>query len=62
MIESALSAGGSLAEFLSTYVSRANEVASSVTAYLELRGDQAVFGENRLFRRNGPIATAALFP
>lgn len=50
MIESALSAGGSLAEFLSTYVSRANEVASSVTAYLELRGDQAVFGENRLFR------------
>lgn len=50
MIETALAAGGSLADFLATYVSRANEVASSVEAYLEIRGDQAIFGENRLFR------------
>ena len=50
MIEAALSAGGSLADFLATYVSRANEVASSVTTYLEIRGDQAIYGETRLFR------------
>jgi AraC-like DNA-binding protein len=50
MIEAALAAGGSLADFLSTYVSRANEVASSVTAFLDVRGEQAVFGETRLFR------------
>jgi AraC-like DNA-binding protein len=50
MIEAALSVGGSLAEFLATYVSRANEVASSVTAYLDVRGEQAIYGETRLFR------------
>lgn len=50
MIESALSAGGSLADFLSTFISRANEVTSSVTKYLEIRGDQAIYGETRLFR------------
>ena len=50
MIETALSAGGSLADFLSTFVSRANEVASSVTTYLEIKGDQAIYGETRLFR------------
>ncbi|MDW4548400.1 helix-turn-helix domain-containing protein [Defluviimonas sp. D31] len=49
MIETALAAGGSLADFLSTFVSQANEVASSVTTYLEVRGGQATYGETRLF-------------
>ncbi|MEM6566317.1 MAG: helix-turn-helix domain-containing protein [Pseudomonadota bacterium] len=50
MIESALSTGCSLADFLAIYISGANEVATSVTAYLDVRGDRAVFGETRLFR------------
>lgn len=50
MIKAALSSGCSLADFLATYVSGANEVASSVTAYLEIRGDRCVYGETRLFR------------
>lgn len=50
MIEAALASSGSLADFLATYVSRANEVATSVSAFLEIRGNEAVFGETRLFR------------
>lgn len=50
MIETALASRGSLADFLATYVSRANDVATSVTAYLELHGEQATYGEKRLFR------------
>lgn len=50
MIQAALETAESLAQFLSIYVSRANEVASSVSAYLEIRGDQALFGETRGFR------------
>ncbi len=49
MIKSALSTGCSLADFLAIYISGANEVASSVTAYLDIRGNRAVFGETRLF-------------
>lgn len=50
MIARALDQACSLAEFLSIYVSGANTVSSSVTAYLEVRGPNAVFGETRLFR------------
>lgn len=50
MIKSALSTGCSLADFLAIYISGANEVATSVTAYLDIRGERAVFGETRLFR------------
>lgn len=56
MVASALQQGGSLADFLSTYVSGANAVASSVTAYLHLRGALAEFGETRHFRPALPPA------
>lgn len=52
MIERALNEACSLAEFLSIYVSGANSVASSVIAYLNIRGTHAIFGETRLFRPN----------
>ena len=50
MIARALDQACSLAEFLSIYVSGANAVSSSVTAYLDIRGQIAMFGEARLFR------------
>ncbi len=50
MIADAKLRATSLGDFLNIYVSRANEVASSVTAYLEIRGDIATFGETRVFR------------
>ena len=50
MIEAALKSGCSLADFLAIYISGANEVASSVTAYLDIRGDRTVYGESRLFK------------
>lgn len=56
MVASAVQQGGSLADFLSTYVSGANTVASSVTAYLHLRGALAEFGETRHFRPALPPA------
>lgn len=40
---------GSVGEFLSIFVSRSNEMASSVTTYLHLNGQHAVFGERRNF-------------
>lgn len=52
MIARALDQACSLAEFLSIYVSGANAVSSSVTAYLDVRGQIAMFGETRLFRPN----------
>jgi AraC-like DNA-binding protein len=39
-----------LSDFLNIYVSQSNDVATSVTAYLEVRGDTAHFGEGRVFR------------
>ncbi|GAB5512157.1 MAG: AraC family transcriptional regulator [Hyphomicrobiales bacterium] len=50
MLETALHSGCSLADFLTTYVTGANVVASSVTAYLDVRGSRAIYGEKRLFR------------
>lgn len=50
MIESGLASGCSLADFLSVYVIGASSVASSVTAYLDIRGARAIYGETRLFR------------
>ena len=56
MVASAVQQGGSLADFLSTYVSGANTVESSVPAYLHLRGALAEFGETRHFRPATPPA------
>jgi len=50
MIQNALRRGGSLADFLSIYVNQANKVSTSVIAFLDVRGPQAIFGETRLFR------------
>jgi AraC-like DNA-binding protein len=49
MLELALRKARTLGDFLSIYVSRANELASSVQSYLEIRDQYAVFGETRLF-------------
>ncbi|MEM1361649.1 MAG: helix-turn-helix domain-containing protein [Pseudomonadota bacterium] len=56
MIARALEEACSLAEFLSIYVTGANSVASSVVAYLNVRGAHAIFGESRLFRPTIPPA------
>jgi hypothetical protein len=50
MIAEARRRARSLGDFLNIYVSEANKVATSVTAYLDLRGDTARFGEIRVFR------------
>lgn len=50
MIADAIQISNSLGDFLAIYVSRANEVATSVKAYLEVRGNTAHFGEERIFR------------
>jgi len=50
MLERAVSDARTLGDFLNIYISSANQVATSVQAYLEVRGDTAVFGEHRLFK------------
>lgn len=50
MIREAMQRAQSVGDFLNIYVSRSNQVATSVTAYLDVRGDIATFGETRLFR------------
>mgnify|MGYP001814363571 CR=1 FL=1 len=50
MIAAAKQRALSLGDFLNIYVSQSNDVATSVTAYLEVRGDTAHFGEGRVFR------------
>ena len=50
MIAAAKQRALSLGDFLNIYVSQSNDVASSVTAYLEVRGNTAHFGEERVFR------------
>jgi AraC-like DNA-binding protein len=50
MIAAAKQRALSLGDFLNIYVSQSNDVATSVTAYLEVRGDGAHFGEERVFR------------
>lgn len=50
MIAEARHSAQTLGDFLNIYVSRANEVSTSVTAYLDIRGDMASFGEERTFR------------
>lgn len=50
MIQEALQRAGTLGDFLNIYIKGANDVATSVTAYLEVRGDKAYFGEERKFR------------
>lgn len=50
MIRAALDAATSLAQFLAIFVSRSNEVSASVTTYLNVSGDLAIFGETRVFR------------
>lgn len=50
MIAAAKQRALSLGDFLNIYVSQSNDVATSVTAYLEVRGDSAHFGEERVFR------------
>lgn len=49
MLQTAMSNARTLGDFLSIYVSASNQVASSVLAYVEVRGETAVFGEQRLF-------------
>jgi len=49
MLRTAMSEARTLGDFLSIYVSACNKVASSVLAYVEVRGETAVFGEQRLF-------------
>jgi AraC-like DNA-binding protein len=50
MIAAAKQRALSLGDFLNIYVSQSNDVATSVTAYLDVRGDSAHFGEERVFR------------
>jgi len=50
MIADAKTRAKTLGDFLNIYVSGANQVASSVAAYLEVRGSVANFGETRVFR------------
>lgn len=49
MLQTAMSESRTLGDFLNIYVSASNQVASSVLAYVEVRGETAVFGEQRLF-------------
>lgn len=50
MIQQAMAEAKTLGDFLSIYVSKATQVASSVTAYLDVRGETASFGETRRFK------------
>lgn len=50
MIQQAMAEAKTLGDFLSIYVSNATQVASSVTAYLDVRGESASFGETRKFK------------
>jgi len=50
MIQKAMSDAGTLGEFLTIYVMHACQAASSVTAFLDIRGEVAVFGERRRFK------------
>jgi AraC-like DNA-binding protein len=50
MLEFALGQARTLGDFLNIYVSRANEVASSVQSFLEIKDQYATFGEKRLFQ------------
>ncbi|MEP1929746.1 MAG: AraC family transcriptional regulator ligand-binding domain-containing protein, partial [Roseibium sp.] len=50
MIQKAISDARTLGEFLTIYVTLSSQVASSITAFLDIRGDVAVFGERRKFK------------
>lgn len=50
VLKSAFDSGQSLGDLLSIYVSLANELASSVQTYLEVRDQFSIFGEKRLFK------------
>ena len=50
MIQKAMTDARTLGEFLTIYVTLASQVASSVTAFLDIRGDVAEFGERRKFK------------
>ena len=49
MLRMAFEQATSLGGFLNIYVSQASKVASSVTPYIEVRGDMATFGQTRMF-------------
>ena len=50
ILQAAHNQARSLGDFLSIYVSRANELATSVQAFLEIRDRYAIFGEKRVFK------------
>ena len=50
MIQKAMAEACTLGEFLIIYVTLSSKVASSVTAFLDISGDVAVFGERRKFK------------
>ena len=50
MIQKAMTDARTLGEFLTIYVTLTSQVASSVTPFLDIRGDIAVFGERRKFK------------
>ena len=50
MIQKAMTDARTLGEFLTIYVTLTSQVASSVMAFLDIRGDVAVFGERRKFK------------
>lgn len=50
MIQKAMADARTLGELLTIYVTLASQVASSVTPFLDIRGDMAVFGERRRFK------------
>lgn len=50
MIQQAMSEARTLGSFLRIYVTKAAQVASSVTAFLDIRGDVSTFGEARRFK------------
>ncbi|MEH6478303.1 MAG: helix-turn-helix domain-containing protein [Sneathiella sp.] len=50
MIRMAFEQSTTLGDFLNIYVAQASLVASSVTAYVEVRGDTVTFGEERKFK------------
>lgn len=56
MIQRALAEATTLGGFLNIYVTEASRVASSATPFLEVRGEQASFGEHRAFE---PLITPA---
>lgn len=56
MIRDAMGAARTVSDFLTYYVTGARAVSSSVTPYLEVRGDAVIFGETRRF--NPPIDPA----